>query len=140
LLAVFGLVGLCIMAAMSAGDCESMSPISVIPLVFVGTTLGAGADAALRPVGFNALAATVTAGGTCPSPNRIMPLFCNRPMIGGGATGPIGVRAGLLVVFLLATGFSFHRSAGTPLRRWMASACLTHFFLASSRLALLPAV
>jgi hypothetical protein len=66
-------------------------------------------------VGFNALAATVTAGGTCPSPNRIMPLFCNRPMIGGGATGPIGVRAGLLVVFLLATGLSFHRSASVGL-------------------------
>jgi hypothetical protein len=38
-------------------------------------------------------------------------------MIGGGATGPIGVRAGLLVILLLATGLSFHRSAGTPLRR-----------------------
>ena len=104
--------GLCIMAAMSAGDCESMSPIRVIPLVFVGTTFAAGADAALRPVGFRALAATLTAGGTCPpSPNRIMPLLCNRPMIGGGATGPIGVRAGLLVVFLLATsvGLFHHR-------------------------------
>jgi len=117
LAAVLGLVGLCIMAAMSAGDCESMSPICVIPLVFVGTTLESGAFCALRPVGFNALAATLTAGGTCPSPNRIMPLFCNRPMIGGGATGPIGVRAGLLVILLLATGLSFHRSAGTPLRR-----------------------
>ena len=95
-----------------------MSPIRVIPLVFVGTAVGRGADdAALRPVGFRTLAAMLTAGGTCPSPNRIMPLFCNRPMIGGGATGPIGVRAGRLVVFLLATAFSFHRSAGTPLRR-----------------------
>jgi hypothetical protein len=117
LAAVLGLVGLCIMAAMSAGDCESMSPICVIPLVFVGTTLESGAFAAFRPVGFNALAATLTAGGTSPSPNRIMPLFCKRPMIGGGATGPIGVRAGLLSILLLATGLSFHRSAGMPLRR-----------------------
>jgi len=117
-----------------------MSPIRVIPLVLVGTAVGTGADAALRSVGFRALAATLTAGGTPPSPNRIMPLFCNRPMIGGGATGPIGTRAGLLIVFLLATGLSFHRSAGTPLRRYMARACLTHLRLAASRLALLPAV
>jgi len=95
-----------------------MSPIRVIPLVFVGTAVERGADdAALRPVGFRTLAAMLTAGGTCPSPNRIMPLCCIRPIIGGGATGPIGVRAGLLVILLLATGLSFHRSAGTPLRR-----------------------
>ena len=88
------------------GDCESMSPIRVIPLSTVGTALCGGADnAGLRPVGFLALAATLIAGGVCPSPSpsRIMPLLCNRPIIGGGATGPIGVRAGLLDVFLLAT-------------------------------------
>ena len=94
------------MAAMSSGDCESMSPIRVIPLSTVGTALCGGADdAGLRPVGFLALAATLSAGGVCPSPSpyRIMPLLCNRPIIGGGATGPICVRAGLLDVFLLAT-------------------------------------
>jgi hypothetical protein len=109
-----------IMAAMSAGDCESMSPIRVIPLSTVGTALCGGADdAGLRPVGFLALAATFSAGGVCPSPSpyRIMPLLCNRPIIGGGATGPIAVRVGLLVVFLLATSVALLHY-GPSRKRW----------------------
>ena len=57
------------MAAMSAGDCESMSPIRVIPLSSVGSAFCGGAEATLRPVGFFALAATLMAGGVVTSPS-----------------------------------------------------------------------
>jgi len=81
--------------------------------------------------------AMVAEGFITMSPTFISPLDCIRSIIGGGA---VGSRDGLLDTLLFATAASFHRSAGTPLRRWIARACLMHFLWAASRLALLPAV